>query len=87
MFSNTPMTVESAAQLMKTKKSVPQRMPPSMALKMLGRVMKIRPGPLSGATLKAKQAGKMIRPAMMATKVSRLMIHRASPVRERSLLW
>ena len=42
----------------------------AMWLKMLGRVTKIRFGPLSGDTPNAKQAGKMIRPAVKATKVS-----------------
>ena len=87
MFSNTAMTVERAAKLMKMKNSVPHSWPPAMTLKMLGRVTKTRPGPEPGSTPKAKQAGKMIRPAIRATKVSRPMIHMASPVRERSLPW
>ena len=45
MFSNTAMTVEIAAKLINTKNSVPQMRPKCIALKILGSVMKISPGP------------------------------------------
>ncbi len=80
MFSTTEMTVDSAAQLMNTKKRVPHIPPPGMELKILGSVMNTSPGPLSGLTPKAKQAGKIIRPAVKATKVSSPTISVASPV-------
>ena len=78
------MTVVRAAALMNTKNRNPQKRPPAMLLKMLGRVMKMRPGPASGVTPKAKQAGKMMRPAVRATKVSRTTMSTDSCVRERS---
>ena len=85
MFSNTAMTVESAAKDMNTKNSEPQSRPNGMLLKMLGRVTNTRPGPEPGFTPKAKQAGKMMSPAMSATMVSSRTMYRASPVRERDL--
>ena len=50
MFSNTPSTVEKAAKLINTKNRLPHTRPRGMWLKILGRVMKIRLGPLSGCT-------------------------------------
>ena len=86
MFSKTAMTVERAAKAIKTKKRKPHsRPPPGMALKTLGRVTKIRDGPWSGVTPKAKQAGKMMSPAIKATKVSSSETRMASPVRPCSL--
>ncbi len=41
----------------------------------------MREGPLSGWTPKEKQAGKMISPAIRATKVSRAQMRTASLVR------
>ena len=43
--------------------------------------MKMREGPLSGSTPKEKQAGKMMSPAISATKVSREQMRTASLVR------
>ena len=43
--------VENAAKDINRKNRLPQRRPPLMALNTLGRVMKIRFGPLSGWTL------------------------------------
>lgn len=48
IFSNTAMIVEKAAKDMKRKKRLPQSRPPFMVLNTLGRVIKIRLGPLSG---------------------------------------
>ena len=85
MFSNTAMMVERAAKDMKTKKSAPNTRPPGISLKILGRVTKTRPGPCAESTPNAEQAGKMIRPAISATKVSSSVMLIDSPVRERSL--
>ena len=85
MPSNTAMTVESAAKLMNTKKSVPQTWPSHICSNTLGRVMNTRPGPESGATPKAKQAGKMMRPVASATPVSKAPMVAASPMSERCL--
>ena len=81
-FSKTAMMVESAAKLMNTKNSVPHSCPKGIWLNTLGRVTNTSEGPWSGATAKAKQAGKMMRPARMATAVSRPQMRRASPVSE-----
>ena len=70
MFSSTAMTVVRAAKLMKIKKSIPHSWPPGILLNTLGRVTNTRPGPEPASTSKAKQAGKMMRPAMSATTVS-----------------
>ena len=82
IFSNTATTVEKAAKVRKRKKSAPQSLPPLIFAKIFGRVMKISPGPASGLTPKAKQAGIMIKPAIRATKVSNAVTVMASPVRE-----
>ena len=67
MFSKTAMTVDRAAKDMNTKNREPQKRPKGILLKMFGRVTNTRPGPEPGLTPKAKQAGKMMRPAMSAT--------------------
>lgn len=81
IFSNTAMTVDRAAKERNTKNRAPHSWPRGISLKMLGRVMKIKDAPWSGDTPKAEQAGKMIRPATKATKVSRMPMRRASPSR------
>ena len=48
MFSNTAMTVESAAKDMNTKNSVPHTCPPGICSNTLGSVMNTSPGPASG---------------------------------------
>ena len=85
MFSNTARTVEKAANAMNTKNRLPHRRPSAMWLKIFGSVTKIRFGPLSGATPKAKHAGKIIRPAVNATNVSRIATLTASPSNARPL--
>ncbi len=85
MFWNTAMTVDRAAKDMNTKNSAPHRRPRGMALNTLGRVMKIRLGPLSGWMPKAKAEGKITRPTTKATKVSRMPTLMASPMRRCSL--
>ena len=97
MFSKTASTVENAANVMKTKKSVPQRRPPGIALKTFGSVTKMRPGPektfsrraASGIEAfaparNAEQAGKMMSPATIATNVSRNATFADSPSSVRS---
>ena len=81
MFSNTASTVEKLANTMKRKNSVPQNRPPPMFTNTWGRVIKIREGPWPGSTPKVKQAGKMMVPAIRATKVSRAQMRTASPGR------
>ena len=51
IFSNTAITVLRDAKDMKAKNRVPQTLPPFMLMNTLGRVIKIRDGPLSGAML------------------------------------
>ena len=85
MPSNTAMTVESAANDMNTKNSVPHTCPPHICSNTLGSVMNTSPGPESGATPKAKQAGKMMSPVARATPVSSTPIVAASPMSERCL--
>lgn len=85
-LSKTAVTVEKLAKVMNRKKSPPQSCPIGILMKIFGSATKIRDGPSAGATPKAKQAGKMMRPAMMATKVSRIVMRTASPVSELSLL-
>ncbi len=70
IFSMTAITVDKAANTIKRKNRLPQNLPPPITLKILGRVIKRRLGPLSGSTPKLKQAGKMIKPANKATRVS-----------------
>ena len=79
MFSNTAVTVDRAAKNRNTKNSAPHSRPPGMELNTLGRVTKIRLGPESGLTPKAKAEGKMMRPEVKATKVSRMPTLMASP--------
>ena len=81
MFSKTARTVEKLAKTMKRKKRAPQKRPPAMFTKTGGRVSKMREGPLSGCTPKVKQAGKMMVPAIRATKVSSAQMRAASPGR------
>ena len=84
IVSNTAITVENAANDINRKKRLPQTLPPVIALKMLGNVIKIKLGPLSGFTPKAKHAGNMISPATIATKVSSIAIFTDSPKRDLS---
>ena len=85
IFSNTAMMVDNAAKFIKMKNKDPQIRPLLMALKILGSVTNTRPGPLPASTPKDIQAGKMIKPAMIATNVSRIMIFKDSPLNERFL--
>ncbi len=50
IFSNTARTVEKAANDINTKNRLPHSLPMGMLLKILGRVMKIRPGPAVDST-------------------------------------
>ena len=80
IFSNTAMIVDKAAKLINTKNRVPKILPPAIWLKILGRVTNTSPGPSPGFTWKAKQAGKIIKPASRATRVSKTQIRMDSPV-------
>ena len=84
MFSNTAITVEKLAKVMKRKKRLPHRMPPFMFTKTLGKVIKIRLGPEFTSMPKQKQAGKIMIPDIIATKVSRKQILKPSLVRVES---
>ena len=85
MFSKTAITVDAAAKIINKKNKAPQILPPAMELNTFGSVIKIRLGPSPGSTPYAKHDGKMIRPAIKATKVSRSVTRTASPVRLRDL--
>ena len=89
MFSNTAITVENDAKIMNTKNRVPITRPPGIVLKMLDSVVNRNVAPTLEASavtplLNAKQAGKMMRPDISATNVSRPVIVNASPSRLRS---
>ena len=81
MFSNTARMVEKEAKVINRKNRLPHSRPPGMEMNTLGRVMKIKEGPLSGLMPKEKQAGKMIRPEKKATKVSSAAMCMDSPSR------
>lgn len=83
MFSKTAMTVERAAKIINKKKREPIILPPGIEVKIEESVVKRKLAPTVPASavtllLKVKQAGKMIRPDIMATKVSRHTIVVAS---------
>ena len=84
MFSNTAITVEKLAKVMKRKNRLPHRMPPFILTKTLGKVMNIRLGPEFTSMPKEKQAGKIMIPDIIATKVSRKQILKPSLVRVES---
>lgn len=50
IFSKVVSTVESAAKLIKTKNIEPQNLPKGILLKILGKVLNIKLGPLSTST-------------------------------------
>ena len=79
MFSNTASTVDRLAKVINRKNRLPHSCPPDMFTNTLGRVIKIKDGPASGRRPKAKQAGKIIMPAIIATKVSRAQMRTDSP--------
>ena len=80
IFSNTAVTVEKLANVISTKKSVPQNLPSGILIKISGSVAKISDGPCAGSTPYAKQAGKIIIPDMIATNVSSVAMVMASPI-------
>ena len=84
ILDNTAIMVVTAAKDMNRKNRKPHNLPPDMALNTFGSVTNTRPGPLSAATLKEKQEGNIIRPAIKATQVSRMQTLRLSPSKERS---
>ena len=76
----------NSTNIINAKKRVPQIRPPAILLNTFGSVWKIRPGPAPGSTPYAKQAGKIIRPAVIATNVSRTVTLIASPISALSFL-
>ena len=86
IFSNTAITVESAAKRMKRKNSEPISLPAGMLLNIFESVVKRNEEstvPASAVTplLYVKQAGKTIRPDVTAIIVSSEIIVAASPKR------
>ena len=81
IFSNTAMIVEKQANVIKRKNSVPQILPPAIFTNTFGKVMNMSAGPWSGSTPYEKHAGKIISPAIIATKVSSAQIFTDSPGR------
>lgn len=79
IFSNTANIVERAAKDINRKKMLPHNLPIGIFANILGSVMKIRLGPEVWSTLYVKQAGNIIRPAEMATNVSRTTTLADSP--------
>ena len=75
IFSNTAMMVVIAAKDMNRKNRKPHNLPCDIALKTFGNVTNTRPGPLSAATLKEKQEGNIISPAIKATQVSSCLLY------------
>ena len=67
------------------KNSEPIILPAGITLKMFGKVINIRSGPALTGLPKAKHAGKIIKPEVNATKVSKLATVTASPRSARSL--
>ena len=59
MFSNTAITVEKLAKVMKRKKRLPHKMPPFMFTKTLGKVIKIRLGKIIADTINKGEAQKL----------------------------
>ena len=86
MFWNTARTVEIAAKLINKKNNVPQILPPGIFANTWGRVINNNEGPAPGLIPYVKHAGKIIRPADIATKVSRTAILTLSPSNDLSLL-
>ena len=86
MFSNTAITVDIAAKIIKRKNNAPHMRPPGIELNTFGIVWKRSEGPESGLMLYAKHEGITIRPATIATNVSREAIITVSPKRLLSLL-
>ena len=80
IFWKTAMTVESAANAINRKNSDPHSCPKNIWLKIFGSVTKMSFGPCDGSTPKAKHAGKIMKPAIIATSVSSPNTCSASPV-------
>ena len=71
MFSNTAITVVIAAKLMKIKNKEPHSLPHGSTLNMFGRVTNTKPGPEPASMPNAALAGKIIKPAIKAARVSK----------------
>ncbi len=79
IFWKIAITVESAAKDMNRKNNAPHNCPRNIWLKIFGNVTKMSFGPCDGSTPNAKHAGKIMKPAMMATSVSSASTCNASP--------
>ena len=85
IFWKIAITVESAAKDMNKKNNAPHNCPKNMWLNIFGNVTNISFGPCDGSTPNAKHAGKIMKPAMIATSVSSPSTCNASPASERFL--
>ena len=74
MHSSMDNIVVNEAAASSRKNMAASTEPRGILPKAIGRVTKIRPGPLSGSRPKANTKGNMIRPAINATRVSALAI-------------
>ena len=84
IFSNTAIIVDKEAKTIKIKNVMPQSCDSGIELNIFGSVINTRLGPLSGLTPNEKQAGKIIKPDIIATKVSRIVMFMLSPNKLRS---
>ena len=80
IFWKIAITVERAAKDMNKKNNAPHNCPKNMWLNIFGNVTNISFGPCDGSTPNAKHAGKIMKPAMIATSVSSPSTCSASPV-------
>ena len=80
IFWKIAITVERAAKDMNKKNNAPHICPKNMWLNIFGNVTNISFGPCDGSTPNAKHAGKIMKPAMIATSVSSPSTCSASPV-------
>jgi len=68
--SKTEIVDVRAAIARSKKNKIAKKYPPAICSKTNGSVIKTKPGPSPGFTLKAKTAGKIATPARMAIRVS-----------------
>ena len=85
IFWKIAITVERAAKDMNKKNNATHNCPKNMWLNIFGNVTNISFGPCDGSTPNAKHAGKIMKPAMIATSVSSPSTCNASPVSARFL--
>ena len=80
IFILAPNNVDIDANIINTKNIVPHILPPAMLLNTLGSVINNNDGPESGRTPKAKHAGIIIIPAVIAINVSSITTFKDSLV-------